>query len=248
MSRLLLALAIAALTAATALAHGGRYVPPTARFLQHAETEDPLADNDPTPSRLPTRAVAARRPRTTAGGAPLLPAAGPAAAGERPAAPARRGRRPDVDAGGRRSGGPSLTYDSWEFWWSYNDDDILDLRARLGRATPCRTGLIPSGSARATGEARRHPTHPPRWPSAGVMPRSSGHRLDLTSTSDPGRAPAAKIGPPARPPGSRRRLAARRAPPPGGRSTSRWRSPPRSAWRAGLPRRGRPRRARRDAA
>ena len=141
MKRLLLGLVVLALMAGTGFAHGGNYrgpageVPPNMR-----KPEDPPPPNDqgtptPPPEENPGTPTPPDNPnpgRPAPGGPPGSDDNG----GPRPVAPrapgADNGGPGTATQGGRRPGGPPpTTFDAWDFWWGYNKEHLLNLKARL---------------------------------------------------------------------------------------------------------------------
>jgi HEAT repeat protein len=142
MKQFVLGLVVLALVASTGFAHGGNYrgpageVPPN---MRKPEDPPPPSDNGtPTPPEDPGGGTPTPPDPGDGGGRPdapappsggddngpgkvLPPAAGAGGAGTGTATP----------GGGKRVGPPPVTFDSWEFWWGYNKDDILNLKARL---------------------------------------------------------------------------------------------------------------------
>jgi HEAT repeat protein len=143
MKRLVLGLVALALVAGTAWAHGGNYrgpggeVPPNMRKPEDppppsdSGTPTPPPEEDPGGTPTPPdgpggggRPDAPPPPSGDDNGGPgkvLPPAAGGGGSGGGTATP----------GGGKRVGPPPVTFDSWEFWWGYNKDDILNLKAAL---------------------------------------------------------------------------------------------------------------------
>jgi len=128
-SCLLLLVAFTAFAAREAIAHGGSFrgppggVPPGARPPGDPEPPPPPPSNPGTPD------------------------GGETTPGEDPRPPAPETTPPDHDPTGgaspqppqptpqgntrARAKTPSLTYDSWRFWWGYNSDDILALKSHI---------------------------------------------------------------------------------------------------------------------
>ena len=141
MKQLVLGLVVLALVASTGFAHGGNYrgpageVPPNMR-----KPEDPPPPSDkPTPTPDPDDKPGTPTPPDADGGgrpdAPPPPSGGDDGAPGRVLPPAAgaggAGGGTATPGGGKRVGPPPVTFDSWEFWWGYNKDDILNLKARL---------------------------------------------------------------------------------------------------------------------
>jgi len=143
MKHVLLGLVILALAVSTAYAHGGSYrgpageVPPNMRKPEdppppsEGGTPTPPPEEDPGTPTPPDQPQPGGRPDAPpppgsddgGGSRPVLPGAGGGAgAGGGTATPG---------GNNRRVGPPPTTFDSWEFWWGYNKDDILNLKKRL---------------------------------------------------------------------------------------------------------------------
>jgi hypothetical protein len=141
MKQLVLGLVILALVASTGFAHGGSYrgpsgeVPPNMRKPEDPPPPDsggtptPPPEEDPGDSHSPDDPNPGRPapppPDGDPGGDPgRVPGKAPDAPGP--------GSGAVTGPGGRKnSGPPPTTYDSWEFWWGYNKDAILNLKSRL---------------------------------------------------------------------------------------------------------------------
>ena len=141
MKHVLLGLVILALAVSTAYAHGGSYrgpsgeVPPNMRKPEdppppsEGGTPTPPPEEDPGTPTPPDNPNPGGRPDAppppgsddNGGSRPVLPPAGGGGAGGGTTTP----------GGQKRAGPPPTTFDSWEFWWGYNKDDILNLKARL---------------------------------------------------------------------------------------------------------------------
>jgi HEAT repeat protein len=135
MKRLLLGLTTLVCLAGLAFTHGGDYRPPSGEVppSMRKPTDPPPPDQDPTPTPPPDDGGGTPTPPERPGsGQPPPDGAGPGTSGRNiPKAPGAggQGAGPTTRPGGR--GGPVRTFDAWDFWWSYNDDDILNLNARL---------------------------------------------------------------------------------------------------------------------
>ncbi|MGQ0612575.1 MAG: HEAT repeat domain-containing protein [Planctomycetaceae bacterium] len=66
---------------------------------------------------------------------------------------------PEQGSSRRRSGTKSLTFESWKFWWGYNNDEILGLRSHLTRGPRSGAGFL----AGFDPFARLSPTRPARY-------------------------------------------------------------------------------------
>jgi len=155
MTRLILVsfLALAA-AAADACAHGGSFrgpnggVPPGLRDPADPEPPPPPPSDpgDPGDTNTPTPGPGEVPGHTTPGGDGAAPSPSP-----RPQPSQGDGRRPSKT---RR-----LTYDSWRFWWGYNNDDILNLKAHVHREGFTRASPLHFGQA---DDARRDVLQPTR--------------------------------------------------------------------------------------
>ena len=140
MKNLLLGLVILAVAASTGYAHGGSYrgpageVPPSMR-----KPEDPPPPSEGgTPTPPPEEGGGVPTPPDVGGEKPR-PGGPPPDSGDnggpkpvRPGGPGGAGAGAGTATGpGKKVGPPPMTFDSWEFWWGYNKDDILNLKARL---------------------------------------------------------------------------------------------------------------------
>jgi HEAT repeat protein len=171
MKQIVLGLVILALVASTGFAHGGAYrgpageVPPNMR-----KPEDPPPPSEGgTPTPPPEEDPGTPTPGDNPGPgrpAPVPPPGSDPDAGAGPVAP----KAPGAGNGGggattgnprnNKGGPPPTTFDIWAFWWGYNKDDILNLKARIkageqGSATG--GGLLDVGSVhgRGTGSKQR---------------------------------------------------------------------------------------------
>jgi len=152
MKQIVLGLVVLALVATTAYAHGGAYrgpageVPPNMR-----KPEDPPPPSDqptPTPEEPPPddgTPTPDDKPGPGRPG-PVPPPGSDDGGGPKPVGPKAPGG--DGAGGGAVTGGPRkssapppTTFDIWAFWWGYNKDDILNLKASLkGREKTVQTG------------------------------------------------------------------------------------------------------------
>ncbi len=144
-----LALAVAA---AGAHAHGGSFrgpnggVPPGIRGPNDPEPPPPPPSDpgDPdgpvTPGPGPTPNGPDSGHDTPGGGAPIP-------------TPTPRG-----PGNGRPSGTRQLTYDSWRFWWGYNNDDILNLKAHVNNGGFTRASPIYFGQSDGSRRSIMQPT------------------------------------------------------------------------------------------
>jgi HEAT repeat protein len=173
MKHVLLGLVILALAAGTAFAHGGSYrgpageVPPNMRKPEdppppsEGGTPTPPPEEDPGTPTPPDNGQPGGRPDAPpppgsddgGGSRPQLP---PAAGG------GNAGGGANTPGGQRRSGPPPTTFDSWEFWWGYNKDEILNLKQQLlGREGGAVTRDNPvgiGGSHERSGDSSIAPT------------------------------------------------------------------------------------------
>jgi HEAT repeat protein len=142
MKKLLLALVMLAVAASTGYAHGGSYrgpageIPPGLR-----KPEDPPPPPDDGTSTPPPEEDGGQitPPDVRRGPGPggMPPESGPDGGPKpvRPIGPGGDGGGNGPTTGpGKRPAPAGPTYDSWEFWWGYNKDDILNLKARLKSA------------------------------------------------------------------------------------------------------------------
>lgn len=113
-----------ALLAGDAWAHGGTFrgpngaVPPGLRTPSDPEPPPPPPTDPGPPGGVDT-------PRDPSGG--ITPGGHDTTGGSDPIPtpnPPRGGTRPSRNT-------PTLTFESWRFWWGYNNDDILNLKSRL---------------------------------------------------------------------------------------------------------------------
>jgi len=134
MRRILFALISGALVlATTAWGHGGTFrgpngsVPPGLRTPSDPEPPPPPPSDPGTPNE----------PRTPSGGQP-----GPDTGGKHDGTDSGFGGSMPPPSAGRGGGGNSrpttkpVGFDSWRFWWSYNSDDILNLKAHIYAGGP----------------------------------------------------------------------------------------------------------------
>ena len=108
-------------------AHGGSFrgpnggVPPGLREPSDPEPPPPPPSDPGSPGGPTTPGDAPPGPTT-----PTAPDVGPNTGGAAP---------PPAPAGGikvrKRTNTKSLTFESWRFWWAYNNDDILNLKAHI---------------------------------------------------------------------------------------------------------------------
>ncbi|MHC4820535.1 MAG: HEAT repeat domain-containing protein, partial [Planctomycetota bacterium] len=135
----LLAFSAALLVSApSALGHGGQYrgphgeVPPDSR-----QPEDPPPpDSGPGTPTPPDPGAPTPTPPENDPGTPTPPDDGqppkdgtPPTSGETPGPSGPK--PPGTKTGGKRPARRGPSYESWQFWWNYNKDALLDLRARL---------------------------------------------------------------------------------------------------------------------
>ena len=127
---ILLGLTCAAL-ALPAFAHGGSYrgpnggIPPGRRLPSDPEPPPPPPSDPGTPGDPSTPRDPDRGPTTSGGHDSGTPGGGPAPQGTSPFGGKRGKHSP-------RSGN-SLTFDSWRYWWAYNNADILSLKSHVLR-------------------------------------------------------------------------------------------------------------------
>jgi len=142
MKQIVLGLVILALVASTGFAHGGAYrgpageVPPNMR-----KPEDPPPPNEGgTPTPPPEENPGTPTPPDAPGGGRPAPAPPGGSDGNgNPGGVAPRAPGAGNGSGGATTGNPRgkgsgprpVTFESWAFWWGYNKDDILNLKARL---------------------------------------------------------------------------------------------------------------------
>jgi HEAT repeat protein len=128
----------AAIFASEAWAHGGVFrgpsggVPPGLRDPFDAEPPPPPPSDPGEPGGPDTK------PEDPSGGpiTPREPRGGTGTGGE-------SGPQPSPPQDGRRGAKtPVLTFESWRFWWGYNNDDILNLKSHLGKRTVLSTSPI----------------------------------------------------------------------------------------------------------
>ena len=132
-----------------AYAHGGTYRGPAG--------EVPPGRRDPTdPQPPPVKGPATDPPRDGPGTKPPDGESsgggsdGPASPPERPTPPGANPAPPGIGEGGTgprtgpdRRGPAQMGYENWLFWWAYNKDEILNLKASLARAHRVRTSRAP---------------------------------------------------------------------------------------------------------
>ncbi len=138
-----------------ALGHGGTFrgpnggVPPGLRAPTDPEPPPPPASEGGDPGG-PTTGGEGGPPPTTPpdGGHGTPPDSGPPPPG------------PTQGGGGRSRTQASLTYESWRFWWAFNNDDILNLRRETGGVI---TDTSPLAMGRGDRENRRDARRPTEW-------------------------------------------------------------------------------------
>ena len=138
-----------ALWADLALPHGGSFrgpnggVPPGLR-----EPSDPVPPPPP-----PSEPGDPGNPTTPPGGVPGAvtphdtPSDTPGGGIPPPTLGGKQGKRR-----GRRT--PSLTFESWRFWWAYNKDDILNLKSHVVTGGTTSGGFFPFGQSGPGGNRR----------------------------------------------------------------------------------------------
>lgn len=156
--RLALHSALAALVLAplpVALGHGGTFrgpngaVPPGLRQPSDPEPPPPPPSKPGDPDSPTSGGGDGPAPLPPDTGHDTEPSGGPPVPGPAPSGP-----------GGRSRTKTSLTYESWRFWWAFNNDDILNLR-RDTEGVVTETGPLAIG--RGDRENRRSARRPTEW-------------------------------------------------------------------------------------
>lgn len=135
---LALALLCLALLAAPLFAHGGGHpVPYTGpRGTVPPNMQPPVGPTPPPqpPTQPPTTPTPNPNPRPTP---PPRPAVTPGLTGARPVATGGSSGMPGATTTRRGGGsGAAGSFDSWEFWWAFNKERLLELKRRLHRTGP----------------------------------------------------------------------------------------------------------------
>jgi HEAT repeat protein len=153
-----------------ALGHGGTFrgpngaVPPGLRAPTDPEPPPPPPTDPGDPGSPSTPDGGAPPPATPEGGGHGTPTdSGPPPPG------------PTQGSGGRGRTKQSLTYESWRFWWAFNNDDILNLR-HGGDGVITDTGPLAIG--RGDRENRRSAQRPTEWEVLNAVLPALGRCID----------------------------------------------------------------------